>query len=198
MTEVVGTAPPGWPARENTATLLGLARGGDLSARERLFGRYLPILSRWAHHRSSGGARELGETDDLVQDTLIRALARLDSFVYQREGAFLAYLRGILMNAIRDRARRAAVRPRPVTLEDAECDPAPSPLEVAIGWDCAERIERALSQLDAESQQAIILRIEFGLTHEEIAMAMDKPSPDSARMAVARALVALAKAMHRA
>ena len=188
---------PGRNSRaENTATLLVLARSGDANARERLFGRYLSILQRWAHQRRPGGFRDLRQTDDLVQDTLIRALRNLDAFEYQREGAFLAYLRQIMMNAIRDDVRRGAVRPRPMTLEEIEPDPAASPLEEAIGRECVERIERGLSRLDPDSRQAVVLRVEFGLSHEEIAEAMGKPSPDAARMTVARALVALTKAMH--
>jgi len=191
MDEVVGSKS----RMENTATLLLLARGGDSRARDRLFGRYLSILQRWAHQRRPGGFRDLRQTDDLVQDTLIRAFQHLDTFEHQREGAFLAYLRQIMMNAIRDDLRRAAVRPQPMTLEEIEADGAPSPLEETIGRDCLERIERGMDRLDPESRQAVVLRVEFGLSHEEIAQAMGKPSPDAARMTVARALVALTKAM---
>jgi RNA polymerase sigma-70 factor (ECF subfamily) len=180
---------------ENTAVLLELARGGDDRARERLFSRYLAILRRWAHQRRPGGVRSLNQTDDLVQTTLMRAFQHLDSFDYRREGAFLAYLRQIMMNAIRDDARRAAVRPLPETLEEVETDPGPSPLEEAIGRNCVDRFEQALQRLDPASQQAIVMRIEFGLSHREIALAMGKPSIEAARMAVSRALLALAKAM---
>jgi RNA polymerase sigma factor (sigma-70 family) len=180
---------------ENTAVLLDLARSGDERARERLFSRYLAILRRWAHQRRPGGVRSLNQTDDLVQTTLMRAFQHLDSFDYRREGAFLAYLRQIMMNAIRDDARHDAVRPRPETLEEAETHPGPSPLEEAIGSNCVDRFERALERLDPASQQAIVLRIEFGLSHREIALAMEKPTVAAARMTVARALLALAKAM---
>jgi DNA-directed RNA polymerase specialized sigma24 family protein len=99
------------------------------------------------------------------------------------------------MNAIRDGARRDAVRPRPTTLEEVAPDPAPSPLERTIGRDCVLRFERGIARLDPVSRQAIVLRVEFGLTHQEIALAMGKPSAAAARMTVARALVALTKAM---
>ncbi|MCA9728014.1 MAG: sigma-70 family RNA polymerase sigma factor [Candidatus Eisenbacteria bacterium] len=180
---------------ENTATLLALARDGDGRAREKLFGRYLTMLRQWAHHRRPGGIHNLSETDDLVQETLLRAFQHLDSFEYQKEGAFLAYLRQIMMNAIRDTARRDAVRPRPVTLGESAPDRIASPLEEAIGQDSLERIEAGLAKLDPEPRQAVILRIEFGLSHQEIAAALGKPSADAARMTVARALVDLTKAM---
>lgn len=179
----------------HTATLLDLARAGDEVARDRLFGRYLELLRRWAHQRRPGGARSLNETDDLVQETLARAFRNLDSFAPRGEGAFLGYLRQILMNAIRDEARRAAVCPRPVTLGETEPASTPSPLEETIGRDSVERFERALERLDPESRHAVVLRIEFGLSNQEIAEATGKPSANAARMAVTRALVALAKAM---
>jgi DNA-directed RNA polymerase specialized sigma24 family protein len=56
-------------------------------------------------------ARDLRDTDDLVQDTLLRAFKRLETFENRGEGAFLAYLRQSLLNAIRDDLRRAVTRP---------------------------------------------------------------------------------------
>lgn len=189
-----GSAGGARPA-ESTAVLLTLARGGDLAARDRLFGRYLPILRRWAHHRRPGGPHHLDETDDLVQVTMWRAFRRLDTFELRGEGAFLAYLRQILMNAIRDRGRGLHDRPLAETLDTAAPAVAPSPLDEAIGQDCVERIERAMDRLDAEARHAVLLRVEFGMSHQEVALALGKPSADAARMTVTRALLELAKAM---
>jgi len=73
-----------------------------------------------------------------------------------------------------------------------------SPLEAAIGQETVERYESALSTLTEEEREAIVARLELGLTHEEIAEALGKPSADAARMAVARAMVRLARAMNTA
>src|SRR5215470_19128626 len=178
---------------ENTASLLVQVRQGDAAARERLFARYLPVLRRWAHHRLPTSARDLRDTDDLVQDTLLKALGKLDDFEHRGEGAFLAYLRQILLNAVRDSLRRAAVRPRATTIGDELPDPAPSALEQAIGRELVERFERALATLEPEQREAIILRIEFRFSHQQIADALGKASANTARMAVARALVALSR-----
>jgi RNA polymerase sigma-70 factor (ECF subfamily) len=183
---------------ENTATLLVQVRQGDEGARDRLFARYLPVLRRWAHHRLPSSARDLRDTDDLVQDTLLSALRRLDRFEHRGEGAFLAYLRQILLNSIRDELRRAAVRPQPTTVDEDLPDPAPSALERAIGSELVARFENALARLDPEQREAIILRVEFHFSHQQIADALGKPSANTARMTVARALVALSKAMHEA
>ena len=49
--------------------------------------RYLPRLSRWASGRLPRWARDLSDTDDLVQDTLIRSVANLGHFEARGEGA---------------------------------------------------------------------------------------------------------------
>ena len=94
------------PKLESTATLLAKVKDGDEVARDQLCATYLPMLKRWAHGRLPDYARDLAETDDMVQNTLIRALNKLDSFSALREGAFLAYLRKILLNNIRMEIRR--------------------------------------------------------------------------------------------
>ena len=180
---------------DSTAILLQRFREGDERARDRLFERYLPILQHWAHGRLPGHARGMADTGDLVQVCLLRALGRLYEFDVRREGAFLAYLRRSLMNAVRDQIRRAAVR-SPVEL-DAQplAAQTPSPIEDAIGRETIEHYETALESLSAEQQEAIIMRLEFGYDWAQIADALGKPSPASARMLAARALARLAEAM---
>jgi RNA polymerase sigma-70 factor (ECF subfamily) len=51
--------------------------------------------------------------------------------------------------------------------------------------------------LKPEDRDAIVLRVELGLSHAEIAEAMGKPSVAAAHMAVSRALVRLAQQMAR-
>ena len=59
------------------------------------------------------------DTDDLVQVAVLRALNKVGRFEPHREGAFLAYLRRILLNAVRDEIRRVARRPG---MEDLPAD----------------------------------------------------------------------------
>ncbi len=96
---------------ESTATLLGRVRAGDDDAREQLALRYLALLTRWAHGRVPPRARGLADTDDLVQTTLMRALNGVQQFEPRREGAFLAYLRTILLNQLRTAVQRADAGP---------------------------------------------------------------------------------------
>ena len=57
---------------ESTFHLLDRARAGDQEALERLFERHVKPLQRWARGRLPRWARDLADTDDLVQDTLLR------------------------------------------------------------------------------------------------------------------------------
>jgi RNA polymerase sigma-70 factor (ECF subfamily) len=172
-------------------------RAGDTAALNQLLDRYLPRLSRWASGRLPQWARDLSDTDDLVQDTLIRSVANLDHFEARGEGALQAYLRGAVMNRIRDEIRRRRRTPVHGTLDTTIAAQGPSPLESAIGAEALAKYDRALDRLEPETREAVIARIEMGCSYAEIAELMDKPSPDAARMVVSRALLRLAEEMRR-
>jgi RNA polymerase sigma factor (sigma-70 family) len=180
---------------ESTATLLTRVRAGDADARERLVVRYLALLKRWAHGRVPPRARRLTDTDDLVQATLLRALNAVPHFEPRREGAFLAYLRTILLNQLRTAVKRAEAGPPLGSLPSQLEAPDTSPLEQAVGAEVLEAYEAALATLTEEQQQAVVLRIELGLSFQQVAEAMESPSPDAARMLVARGLAHLSEKM---
>ncbi len=180
---------------ESTATLLGRVRAGDLRARDDLARRYLPMLQAWASGRLPGWARGPADTDDLVQVTLLRALDRVNEFEPRREGAFLAYLRQTLTNRIRDLLRQAGRRPQEELLDGQVPDPGPSPLQTVIGVDTMMHYDEALEQLTPEQREAVVLRVEFGMTYPEVAEAMGLDSWNAARMRVVRGLLRLAELM---
>ncbi len=188
-----GSGRPGAPSpADRTLDLLGRARAGDRVALDALCRRYLPRLERWASGRLPPSARDLLDTGDIVQEALIRVVRHVEDFAPEHEGAFQAYARKTLFNLIRDAARRRS----PVSELECDCsDPAPSPIDIAIGHDLADHYEAALDRLRPEDQQAVILRLEFGCSYSEIADAMHKPTADAARMAVSRALLRLAQEM---
>jgi RNA polymerase sigma factor (sigma-70 family) len=181
---------------EKTVELFELIRRGDSSARDRLVSRYLPILTRWARGRLPGHARDLAETDDLVQETLVATLNHLNEFEVRHEGAFLAYLRRALLNRLRAELRRVRRRPVQEAMDPDFADRRRSVVEETIGRETMERFEAALAQLSEEQRQAVILRLEFGYTHPQIATAMGRSTSDAPRMLVSRALLRLAEAMN--
>jgi len=182
---------------ESSLRLLERAKAGDRHALEVLMGRYLPRLRRWATGRLPNWARDLADTQDLVQDVVLQTFKNIDTFEPRNEGALQAYLRQGIVNRIRDEHRRTGRRPATAVLDAHMPDVAPSPLEEAIGRDALERYERALMRLRPQDREAIIARVEMDCTNEEIAVALGRPSANAARMAVERALVRLAAEMRR-
>jgi RNA polymerase sigma-70 factor (ECF subfamily) len=183
---------------ESTFQLIERARAGDQEAMERLFARHLKPLQRWTRSRLPRWARDLADTDDLVQDTLVQTFKRIEDFEPRRVGALQAYLRQAILNRIRNELRRKGRQPHATDLEGIEAESAESPLEQAIGREAIERYEAALHRLTAEEREAIIARVEMGYSYEELAEALGKPTPDAARKAARRALVRLAEEMKRA
>ena len=64
-----------------------------------------------------------------------------------------------------------------------------------MGRETLEAYEAGLMKLTDEQREAVVLRVEMGLTYQEIADAMESPSPNAARMLVARGLARLAELM---
>jgi RNA polymerase sigma-70 factor, ECF subfamily len=185
------------PPLESTLDLLYLAKAGDRDAVERLLARCVPPLRRWASGRLPRWTRDLMDTDDLVNETVLRAVNRLHTFEPRHDGALVAYLRKAVMNRIRDEVARRKRMPPQQSLDDNHADRGASPLEEAIGREAVERYEAALGRLREEDREAIIARVEMESSYEEVAKALGKPSSDAARMAVGRALVRLAREMNR-
>jgi RNA polymerase sigma-70 factor (ECF subfamily) len=182
---------------ESTFQLIHRFRGGDKQALELLFARHLPRLQHWAKGRLPRWARDVADTQDLVQETLLQTFNRLDVFEPTREGALQAYLRQAVMNRIRDEIRRKARKPALAELEGTEVDQGRSPLEEAVGMEEIERYEAALARLRPEEREMIILRVELGYTYEEVARLLEKPTSGAAHKATKRALVRLAEEMAR-
>src|SRR6476619_2854088 len=99
------------PLADSSMTLLLRAQQGDERARNELCARYLPRLRRWAHGRLPGWAREHQDTEDIVQDTLLHSIRRLESFAPRHDQAFCAYLCQAIRNRVSDAVRRANRRP---------------------------------------------------------------------------------------
>jgi RNA polymerase sigma factor (sigma-70 family) len=184
------------PDDQPTVVLLERFRQGDSDALEVLLARHLPRLRRWAAGRLPKSARDGVDTQDLVQETVVRTLRVIKTFECRRDGALQAYLRQALMNSIRDRIRMAQRRPVGAPLAESEPATDESPLELAIGRECAERYDAALGALEPLDREAIVGRIELGYDYNELATALEKPSPGAARIAVRRALLRLATKMN--
>ena len=179
---------------EPTLELVIRAREGDGEAVEAILQRCLPKLRRWAHGRLPYAVRSFMDTGDLVQETTLHVLRRLDTFEVRHVGAMQAYLRLSVVNAIRDAVRRIGRRPEAVELPDDLRSGEASPLETAIRAETYQRYRDALATLRPRDREFIISRIDLQWTTAEIAEHFGL-SVETARRVVTRALGRLKQAL---
>lgn len=182
---------------QETVELLNQLRAGHRSALDVLMGRHLTGLRRWARGRLPAWARRTAETADLVQDVLLRALGRIENIEVRGKGALEAYLRRAIQNRIRDEIRTFARRPT-TEVESLDLPAAgPSPYDQAVSEEDWRRYRQALANLTDGEQAIVVGALELGYNHEQLAVATGRPSRDSARVALHRALRRLADEMTR-
>jgi RNA polymerase sigma-70 factor, ECF subfamily len=182
-------------ASSSSLHLLHRARAGDSVALDLLLRRYLPSIRRWATGRLPRWARTAADTDDVIQDAVIKTLRHVDGFEPAHDGALQAYLRQAVFNRIRDEVRRAKRRPPGEPLPEEVPARERSPLEHMIGLASVARYEAALARLKPSDAQAIVARVELGQTYEEIMRALGKPNLHATRVTLWRALSRLAQEM---
>jgi RNA polymerase sigma-70 factor (ECF subfamily) len=122
----------------------------------------IPALRRYARALT----RDAETADDLVQDTLVRALRSEHLF---HGGDVRSWLYTILTNLNRNRLRSLARRPTLTPIEDNDAPDAAGP--EAGGRD----IERALALLVDEQRTALLLVVLEGLTYREVAEVQGVP-----------------------
>ena len=176
---------------QSTVELLGLARAGRADALNALFARCLPSLRRWAQGRLPAAGRDLLKTEDLVRDTVVSVLGRLNTFEAVHEGALQEYLRDAVMSRIADVSRRVARSPVAVAFEGGHADAGRSPLEQTIGAERMRQYDAALQRLSPLHRQAVIARLELQYSYERIAEALGRRNASAARSLVVRALYRL-------
>jgi RNA polymerase sigma-70 factor, ECF subfamily len=173
---------------EPTIELVVRAQTGDRLAVEALLQRSIPQLKRWAHGKLPPAARNNLDTGDLVQETVLHVLRRLDMFQPRHVGAMQAYLRQSVLNRIRDEVRRIGRHPTSIELPDDMPSEEPSPEEQAVQAEAVSKYCEALGMVSPRDRQLVVARVEAQWTYDEIANHFTMPTPDAARMAVSRAL----------
>jgi RNA polymerase sigma-70 factor (ECF subfamily) len=122
----------------------------------------IPALRRYARALT----RDADIADDLVQDTLVRALR--SEHLFQGEEV-RSWLYTILTNLNRNRLRSLARRPALSPIEDNDAPDLAGP--EAGGRD----IERALATLADDQRQALLLVVLEGLSYREVAEVQGVP-----------------------
>jgi RNA polymerase sigma-70 factor (ECF subfamily) len=176
----------------SSLALLARAQAGDSQALEELLRRLLPRLKTWITGRLPGQYRDLCDTDDLVQETIIRTLKVVPEFEVRHDAGLQVYLRQALWNRLREEIRRSGRRKTNEALAEQTLIHESSPLERVIGLEAIERYESALQKLDIDERSAVVGRLEFGYSYPELALMLGKKTPDAARKLVERAVPKLA------
>ena len=122
----------------------------------------VPALRRYARALT----RDAELADDLVQDTLVRALRSEHLF---HGGDIRSWLYTILTNLNRNRLRSLARRPTITAIDDNDAPDMAGP--EAGGRD----IERALATLVEDQRAALLLVVLEGLTYREVAEVQGVP-----------------------
>lgn len=180
---------------DSTAKILIRVQNGDKAACDELVRRFLPRLRGWARGQVPPRLRSVTGTDDLVQDTFMKALSRVSEFKPGHRGAFFAYLRRVLTNQIRDRLRQADRR---IPTESILAEPQGGGMnqEDTVRYlELRRRYEAALEQLTPKQRAAIMLNRELGFTHQEVADTIECGSANAARMLVKRGLEKLTEVL---
>lgn len=164
-------------ANQDGALLARLKQGEAGAARE-LLERHLDALYEFVHWRLRG---DRAATEDLVQDTLLVALEKLERF--DGRSTLHAWLCGIARNKLREERRQRRALPIDELLDAAdpeiervlaEVEREPLPEAVLEEQETRELVGAALSSLPLDYRQALIAKYVDELPVAEIARSTGK------------------------
>lgn len=152
-------------------------RNGDSTALGRLTDQLRPYLKHVVRQEIAGQGGLIREDEsDLVQQTLVRAVERLQSFRGQTSNEWRGWLAAIARSQVRDAKRYWNAEQRTHSREidwnvsdlNLSIDDE-SPSSAAQGKELTEKLSMVLSQLSSAQQELIQWRHQDGLSHAEIA-----------------------------
>ena len=161
-------------------SVVGRAAQRDPQAWEQLYRRSYTRLYSYARRRLPDDSA----AEDAVSETMARALDNIDRFSWQGSG-FDGWLYGIARNVIYEAARwwprnnGGRIEDHP-TLEEG-------PEEAIVSRDQAAAMRLAFERLAPEERELLELRVQGGLSSEEVGKLLGK-RPGAVRMAQVRAL----------
>jgi RNA polymerase sigma-70 factor (ECF subfamily) len=157
------------------AELVARSKAGDKEAFGELVRRYQKPVFRIVLRM----VKSPDDADDLTQDTFVRAHRGLKTF--KEEFDFHPWLYRIAVNQainfLNKRKRQAAVDLEDVPEGDIKSGPEPeSPLQSASRQELLKKLDAALERLPDEQRTVFLLRVQEGLSYEEIAETMGMPA----------------------
>ena len=152
---------------KSESELIEAAQQGDSVAFGKLVGMYQDRL----YHAMSHICGSPDEAEDVVQETLVQAFFRLNTF--QRRSSLYTWLYRIAMNRALNRKRQErgseSVERRAEDLGSEPLDPRDSPGENLMRQERATQVHAALARLSEEYRTVIVLREMEGFSYDTIA-----------------------------
>jgi RNA polymerase sigma-70 factor (ECF subfamily) len=194
-----------WPAGEQTQQVLDGARAGDASAAGQLLDRHRDALRRMIELRLDRRIRQRVDASDIVQEVMIEANRRLQSFLDEPSMPFHLWLRQMARDRLIDahRRHRASLRrsvdreqpPAPRTGPDHStfdlvaqlCDPELTPAAAATMQELQRRFEAALATMDDQDREVVLMRHFEQLSNQDVARTLGLTEP-AASMRYLRAI----------
>jgi RNA polymerase sigma-70 factor (ECF subfamily) len=170
--------------------LVRAAQTGDRSAFGQLYTLYHPMVARLVYSRT----RDRLLTEDLVQETFLRALRRLAT-VQDQGRDYGAFLVTVARNLVTDHFKSSRARFDHLTADVPEQPTYASPEQTVIDSDAATSLWALVDQLSPEQRAAVHLRFRLGLPVTEAAATVGC-SDEALKARTHRGLVTLRRILH--
>jgi RNA polymerase sigma-70 factor (ECF subfamily) len=187
-------------SERHTFGLLERLRSGDQSAASELLSFQGDRLRRAIRARLPRESRHIVDEEEILQETICRALQNLERFEWRGKGAFLAWLVGIAVNTLREDAARTIARGPVGEIQAVESEglehfvvsDSQTPSRIVERLEDREFLEDALDRLD-EEERTLIVRRQI-LEQDYVTLAEDLGITEGAvRTRVSRAMSKLAR-----
>jgi len=182
---------------EQTEHLLERVSQGDTRALERLLANHRPYLRRLIELRMEDNLHARVDPSDVVQETQLVVIRRIDDFLERRPTSFRLWLRGKALEKLVDMRRHHLAQKRSVRRDVAIssvssaaiakhlCPARPS--SVMQQHELARATHQAIAALSDLDREVLILRHGEGLMNAEVAEVL-KIEPDAASKRYGRAV----------
>lgn len=154
--------PEPTPTDTEDAELIRRWLAGEETAATRLVERHAVPLGRYV---ASLGGR--GDTEEVVQDTFVRAFGALGSF--RGDASFRSWLFTIARRLLLDRRRAGRRRGEPVELHEESLTTGEDPLAGMVATETQARLAAAVGTLTPTQREVFTLRVTEGMSYREIA-----------------------------
>jgi RNA polymerase sigma-70 factor (ECF subfamily) len=153
--------------------LVGRLRNGD----DQAFDELAPLAGRMAYHLALRSVSDSDLAEEIAQESLVRLYRHVNEIA--GEGAFKTWFYRIVLNLVHDHYRRSIRRDVATnTLEEIRTCERKSSEEPLTGLErdgLRQALNDALASLDEKHREVFLLKEVEGLSHAEIARALDVP-----------------------